>query len=61
MPFRILQEENEEIPDATFSNNRTTINKLYEIKDPAPKHSELSELPWESVELHLIAESDENM
>jgi len=61
MPFRILQEENEEIPDATFSNNRTTINKLYEIKDPAPKHSELSELPWESVELHVIAESDENM
>ena len=60
MPFRILQEEKEEIPEPIFTHTRTTINRLYEEnnqkKDPAPKNSELSELPRELVELDVIAE-----
>ena len=62
MPFRILQEEKEEIsePSTKDWNTRTTINRLYEgnnqKKDPAPKTSELSELPRELIELDVIAE-----
>ena len=58
MPFRILQEEKEEIPEPIFTHTRTTINRLYEEnnqkKDPAPKNSELSELPRELLELDMI-------
>ena len=62
MPFRILQEEKEELPEPSTKdwNTRTTINRLYEEnnqkKDPAPKDSDLSEPPRELVEIDVIAE-----
>jgi hypothetical protein len=60
MPFRILQEEKEELPEPVWNNRGTVQNQLYDKndqnKDPAPKNSELSESPRELVELDVITE-----
>ena len=60
MPFRILQEEKEELPEPVWNNRGTVQNQLYdknnEKKETVPKNSELSELPREPVELDVFAE-----
>ena len=49
MPFRILQEEKEELPETVWNNRGTVQNQLYgkndQKKETVPQISELSELP----------------
>jgi len=49
MPFRILQEEKEELPEPVWNNRGTVQNQIYgkndQKKETVPQISELSELP----------------
>ena len=60
MPFRILQEEKEELPEPVWNNRWTVQNQIYDEnnqkKETVPKNSELSESPRELLELDVIAE-----
>ena len=60
MPFRILQEEKEELPETVWSNRGTVKNQLYDKndqkKETVPQISELSELPRELEEPEVIVE-----
>ena len=57
MPFRILQEEKEEIPEPVWNNRGTVQNQIYDEnnqkKETVPQ---ISESPRELVELDVIAE-----
>ena len=57
MPFRILQEEKEELPEPVWNNRGTVQNQLYD-KNNQKKETvpQISESPRELVELDVIAE-----